>query len=73
MSWKQASTTNPVKDPSGVEVLHSAPGSVLVLAPGVIASMTTDWGAHWRTVGLPQIYQSYTGVNGMGGWPFCCV
>ena len=72
-TWHPVSPTITAKDMSAVEVISAVPGTVVALEPGVIASMTTDWGAHWRSVGLPQIYQSYRGLNGGGGWPFCCV
>jgi photosystem II stability/assembly factor-like uncharacterized protein len=72
-TWHPTAPTITAKNMSAVEVLRLAPGTAIALEPGVIASMTTDWGAHWRAVGLPQIYQSYRGFNGSGGSPFCCI
>jgi photosystem II stability/assembly factor-like uncharacterized protein len=72
-TWHPTSPAITAKNMSAVEVMRLTPGTVIALEPGVIASMTTDWGAHWRAVGLPQIYQSYRGFNGSGGVPFCCI
>jgi photosystem II stability/assembly factor-like uncharacterized protein len=72
-TWHSTYATITAKSMSAVEVTRLAPGTVVALEPGVIASMTTDWGAHWRVVGLPQIYQSYHGFNGSGGSTFCCI
>lgn len=72
-TWRPTTPTITAKNMSAVEVIRSAPGTVVVLEPGVFASMSTDWGGHWRRVGLPEIYQSYRGLNGSGGWPWCCI
>jgi photosystem II stability/assembly factor-like uncharacterized protein len=72
-TWRSTSTMRPPAGYGGVQVIRSHPGTAFVLSPdeigGLFASVTTDWGAHWHAVGLPETYQSYTGVAGMGGWP----
>ena len=67
-SWRRVSTTNPGKATNAVELIRSPSTVVFAVAPGIFASMTTDWGAHWRAVGLPDIYPSYSGFEGDGGW-----
>ena len=67
-TWKRAATTNPGKTASDVELVRSPAATVIVVAPGIFASATSDWGAHWRAVGLPDVYPSYKGFDGAGGW-----
>ena len=67
-TWRKVSTTNPGKTTTDVELVTSPASAVIVLAPGLFASETTDWGAHWRAVALPDIYPSYAGLDGQGGW-----
>jgi hypothetical protein len=67
-SWKRVTTTLPGKAVSGAELVAGVPGAAIVFAPGVFASETTDWGQHWKAVGLPDIYPSYAGFSGEGGW-----
>ncbi len=69
LNWRSITTTNPGSTTTGVEVIRSRPGTAFELARGVSVSVTSDWGVHWHTVGLPQVYPTYTGVAGMGGWP----
>jgi photosystem II stability/assembly factor-like uncharacterized protein len=68
VSWKREATTNPGKATSDVEVLRSPAPTVIVVAPGIFASATSDWGVHWHAVGLPDTYPSYKGFDGAGGW-----
>ena len=67
-TWKRAATTNPGKTASDVELVRSPAATVIVVAPGIFASATSDWGGHWRAVGLPDVYPSYKGFAGAGGW-----
>jgi hypothetical protein len=67
-SWKTVATTNPGKGTSDVELLTTASPEVIAIAPGLFASETTDWAAHWRAVPLPDIYPTYKGFEGVGGW-----
>jgi hypothetical protein len=67
-SWKRVTTTLPGKTVSGAELVAGVPGAAIVFAPGVFASETTDWGLHWKAIGLPDIYPSYSGFGGEGGW-----
>ena len=67
-TWKKATTTNPSKTASGVELVTTPSSAVFVLAAGLFASESTDWGVHWRAVALPDIYPTYRGFAGQGGW-----
>ena len=67
-SWKREATTNPGQATSDVELVRSPTATLIVVAPGIFASATNDWGVHWRAVGLPDIYPSYKGFPGAGGW-----
>jgi photosystem II stability/assembly factor-like uncharacterized protein len=68
-TWRKVSTTNPGKTTSAVEMTGSPPSAVIALAPGLFASETTDFGAQWRAVALPDIYPTYQGFDSQGG---CC-
>ncbi len=65
---KKAATTIPGQTISDVELVTATPSAAFVIAPGLFASETTDWGAHWRAVPLPDIYPTYRGFSGVGGW-----
>jgi len=65
-TWTKVTTTNPGKTVTGVEVIGN--GAAVAFAPGLFASETVDWGAHWKAVALPDIYPTYRGFSSQGGW-----
>jgi photosystem II stability/assembly factor-like uncharacterized protein len=67
-TWIKATTTNPEQTANAVELVAASSPLAVALAPGLFASETTDWGAHWHAVKLPDIYPTYTGFDGQGGW-----
>jgi photosystem II stability/assembly factor-like uncharacterized protein len=67
-TWRKVTTTNPGKSTNAIEVVKSPTIKLIALAPGLFASETADWGAHWRAVELPDIYPTYSGFEGDGGW-----
>ena len=67
-TWKSTKTTNPTQTVNGVDLIATPSAAVIALAPGLFASETTDWGLHWRAVKLPDIYPTYSGFSGQGGW-----
>ena len=61
---------------NGVRVIPGHPQLVIAYAGlpgpngGLAASMSRDWGQHWTNLGLPDVYPTYRGICGWGGW-FC--
>ena len=66
-SWRKVTTTNPSKTATDVELITTPSSAVFVLAAGLFASESTDWGVHWHAVALPDIYPTYRGFAGQGG------
>lgn len=71
-TFRPDKTTNPSQVVSGVELIAGVPGAAIVFEAGVFASETLDYGAHWKAIGLANVYTSYSGFQGVGGWNQAC-
>jgi photosystem II stability/assembly factor-like uncharacterized protein len=69
-SWQRAVTTNleSVDYPQQLTAVGGRPSTAFAVLAG-FASVTTDWGAHWRVVDLPKVTNDFVGLPGLGGWP----